>query len=145
MSNPQYYLFYSPVLPEGLDPLALVPARENDDLAYEFRQGFEPELRPLGSTVAQAVVRVPEGTVFAGVIYGDGDLFRESHGRSYGVLGEFQRISYDELAVRDVNGQIVAEIDTSFVGITLPAVLPPEAFGLQRHPWWNTDKFWNES
>lgn len=145
MSNPQFYLFYSPALPEELDPLVLVRARENDNLAFEFRQGFEPALQPLGSAVVGAAIRVPEGTVFAGVIYGDGKHFKESHGRSYGVLGEFQRISYDELAVRDVNGQIIAEIDTSFVGVTLPAVLPPEAFGLQRHPWWKTDKFWSET
>ena len=145
MSNPQYYLFFSTALPEELDPLVLDCTRENEDLAFEFRPGFEPMLQPLGATVVDTAIRVPEGTVFAGVVYGDGNHFRESHGRSYGVLGEFQRISYDELAVRDVNGQIIAEIDTSFIGVTLPAVLPPEAFGLQRHPWWNTDKFWSET
>lgn len=145
MPNPQFFLFYSSALPEELDPLVLDSTRENDALAFQFRKGFKPTLQALGTTVVEGAIRVPDGTVFAGVIYGDGDHFKESHGRSYGVLGEFQRISYDELAVRDVNGQIVAEFDTSFIGFALPAVLPPEAFGLQRQPWWNTDKFWIET
>ncbi len=63
--------------------------------------------------------------------------FQDCLGRHYGVLGEFQRISSDELVLRDVTGEIILEITMFDLDAPpLPAVLPPEAFRLQRAPWW---------
>ncbi len=142
-TQPQWYLIFSQEIPDEFRPLVPRENSETEELPSQIREGFEHELQPLGASYDAASIQVPEGTKFAGILYGDGQYFQECLGRRYGVLGELQRISSDELVLRDVNGDIILEIVMFDLDAPpLPAVLPPEAFGLQRAPWWKAELPW---
>lgn len=141
----QYYLIHSTEAPKDFDPFKYDESRKGQDLGSKLREDFVFTIKPLGSDLTQTNTNVPEGTVFAGVIFGDGTYFHDDNGRGYGLLGDIQRLSFDEVAVCDIDGNIVIEVALSNIDNVFLPVLPPEAFGLARKPWWNDAFNWLNS
>jgi hypothetical protein len=138
----QWYLLQSQEIPDGFTPFRLCRARETQELDSTLREDFEFTLYPLGTELGTTAIEVPEHTAFAGVIYGDGTYFADTNGRNYGILGDIQRLNFDEVAVRDIGGDVILQVALSDIDAVFPPVLPPEAFGLRRTPWWNSEYPW---
>lgn len=146
--KPQWYLITSNRIPNSNWILRGNPDRNGFDLQETFCEDFGQVLTPLGEDLnAVSIRKVPENTVFAGFIWGDGTYFNRVDRREdyYGILGEFRRTSADTFEIHGPNGQVL--IDESGFGEdeTLPRVLPPEAFGLRRAAWWEETYPWCKS
>ncbi|SNZ20105.1 hypothetical protein [Cohaesibacter gelatinilyticus] len=140
-NQPQFYLIFSSEIPSDLWLLD-----EDLDTGKKFqgtiKLGFEFELKPIGLKPSQEDVRVPEGTVFAGVLWGDGDHFEEYTENTWGILGEIVRIGAQDLVVFGQDGSEILSVESIDQEDGLPHVMPPEAFGLQRKPWWGDQFHW---
>lgn len=136
----QFYLITSPNIPDNLWLLTEVLGIDKK-VHGKITEDFGQTLKPLGPdlSVVDRVV-VPEDTKFAGILWGDGEHFDEYGGDTWGILGELERIGSSEVVIHGVNGEVIADFPVGEDGI--PHVIPPEAFGLTRKPWWNNAYDW---
>ena len=137
--KPQWYLIHSPNIPENLWLLTEDTGSDKDFRGW-IEEDFGQVLTPLGEDLTNVKISVPPDTKFAGILWGDGTHFDEYKGSTWGILGEVERRSSFHGALHCVDGK---EIGITFDGDDgFPHVMPPEAFGLKRHAWWNDVFTW---
>ncbi len=141
-TQPQFYLIAAAQIPANLWIL-----NEDDETDKDFRgkirEDFGQVLTPLGDNLSDATVTVPEGTRFAGILWGDGEHFDEYDTPDWGILGEIERVGSYHCHIRGADGAVIAEFeDIKEDCDDIPHVMPPEAFGLRRKPWWNSEYPW---
>lgn len=138
MTN-QFYLLTSPETAADNDHWILT---EDPDVDHRDRiiPGFNHDLTPLGTDLTQAgQLRVPEGTRYAGILWGDGNLFATDVYRKFGLLGHVRLTETTEIVVHTIDGQQLGPYEDL---ADAPPVMPPEAFGLTMPPWCNRVYEW---
>ena len=143
MTKPQFYLIASTNIPTNLWILNEDDSGVDKEFHGQIEEAFGQVLTPLGDDLSKATVTVPEGTKFAGILWGDGEHFEEYNTPNWGIVGEIERVGGYHCRIRGADGSVIAEFeDIKEECDDIPHVMPPEAFGLQRTPWWNAKYPW---
>lgn len=142
-TKPQFYLIASSNIPADLWILTGDRNQVDKDFDGLITEDFGQTLTPIGENIPTATFVLPGDTKFAGVLWGDGEHFDMSREPTWGILGEIERVGMNHCCIRGADGTVIAEftdIEDECGGI--PHVIPPEAFGLKRKPWWNQVYAW---
>lgn len=131
----QFYLITSANTPEDLWIFS-EDKGNGKDFNGKITEDFGQTLTPLGEDLTDVSVIAPEGSKFAGILWGDGEHFDEYRGNTWGILGTIERKSSTRGVIHCVDGEEI-EFDE-----TIPQVMPAEAFGLTGKPWWKTAYHW---
>lgn len=142
-TQPQFYLITSPNIPADLWILSEDDSGVDKDVFGRIEEDFGQVVTPLGDDLTKASISVPKDTKFAGILWGDGEHFDEYCDPGWGIIGEIERIGSYHCRIRGADGSVIAEFeDIKNDCNDIPHVLPPEAFGLARKPWWNDVYHW---
>lgn len=138
-TEPQFYLVTSANIPSDLWIFTQDEADVGDkDFDGRMKEDFGQVLTPLGDDPAKFNISVPTNTKFAGILWGDGEHFDMDRDPTWGIPGEIERVGMNHCRIRGADGTVIAEFtDNEEECGGIPHVMPPEAFGLQRKPWWN--------
>lgn len=146
MTKLQFYLIASTNIPTNLWILNEDDSGVDKKFHGKIDEDFEQVLTPLGDDLSNATVTVPEDTKFAGILWGDGEHFDQYITPNWGIVGEIERVGSYHCRIRGADGSVIAEFeDIKNECDDIPHVMPPEAFGLQRKPWWNDTYLWCSS
>lgn len=142
----KWWLIHSPQLPKDLWLLEEdLEGGRGKDFHGRIAEQFGQTLISIGddNALTNAKIKVPEDTIFSGILMGDGEHFDETVDNTWGILGEIERCGSDKCLVRGSDGEVVLNVE-SVQEDGMPFVMPPEAFGLARKPWWKDVYGWGQ-